>query len=77
MWADAQMRSAYYQAQTNKVAEILFDLEEGFREEARVGVFVGEQPTVRDVVRRLREGDAEVYNRWRADPELNGRRWLL
>lgn len=83
MWSDAQMRAAYYQAQMSKVADILYDLEEGFREEERirreeaVGVCVTPTPTARDVVRRLRDGGAEVYNRWRADPELNGRHWLL
>lgn len=68
LWSDTQMRAAYHSTQCDKVSEILYDVEEGMREEHRSGVPMG--LTVQDLVTRLREGYAEVRNRWMEDLDI-------
>lgn len=65
MWSQTQMRAAYWHTQQDKVNEILYTVEEAFREEARGGEPV--TMTVRGLVTALREAGGEIRCRWQKE----------
>lgn len=68
LWSDTQMRAAYYSTMDGKTAEILYEVEDIFREEHRTGTEGAF--TARQLVTMLREGHAEVSNRWRTEMDI-------